>query len=84
MKIAVLCGGLSNERDVSLSTGSGVARALRERGHQVVLMDLYFGCEEPYTDPRELYERPQKDETYRVYGRGESPAEAEKRFPHGG
>ena len=67
MKIAVLCGGLSNERDVSLSTGSGVARALRERGHQVVLMDLYFGCEEPYADPRKLYERPQKDETYRVY-----------------
>lgn len=67
MKIAVLCGGISNERDVSLSTGSGVANALRERGHQVVLMDLYFGCEEPYSDPKELYERPQKNETYRVY-----------------
>lgn len=67
MKIAVLCGGISNERDVSLSTGSGVANALRERGHQVVLMDLYFGCEESYGDPKELYERPQKHETYRVY-----------------
>ncbi len=67
MKIAVLCGGISNERDVSLSTGSGVARALRERGHQVVLMDLYFGCEEPYSDPKELYERRQKNETYRIY-----------------
>lgn len=67
MKIAVLCGGISNERDVSLSTGSGVAKALRERGHNVVLMDLYFGCEETYTDPRELYDRPQKNETYRVY-----------------
>ena len=40
MNIAVLCGGISNERDVSLSTGSGVAKALRERGHNVVLMDL--------------------------------------------
>lgn len=67
MKIAVLCGGISNERDVSLSTGSGVAKALRERGHQVVLMDLYFGCEEPYSDPKELYERRQKNETYRIY-----------------
>ena len=43
MKIAVLCGGLSNERDVSISTGTGAARALREKGHQVVLMDLFLG-----------------------------------------
>lgn len=67
MKIAVVCGGISNERDVSLSTGSGVAKALRERGHQVVLMDLYFGCEDSYADPKELYDRPPKDENYRVY-----------------
>lgn len=67
MKIAVVCGGISNERDVSLSTGSGVAKALRERGHQVVLMDLYFGCEDSYDDPKELYDRPPKDENYRVY-----------------
>lgn len=67
MKIAVVCGGISNERDVSLSTGSGVAKALRERGHHVVLMDLYFGCEEQYANPKELYDRPPKDENYRVY-----------------
>lgn len=67
MNIAVLCGGISNERDVSLSTGSGVANALRERGHNVVLMDLYFGCEEVYTDPKELYTRPRDNTSYRVY-----------------
>lgn len=39
MKIAVLCGGRSSERDVSLSTGIQVARALRETGHGVVLVD---------------------------------------------
>lgn len=39
MKIAVLCGGRSSERDVSLSTGIQVARALRETGHDVVLVD---------------------------------------------
>lgn len=43
MMITVLCGGLSNERDVSISTGTGAARALRQRGHRVALADLYLG-----------------------------------------
>jgi len=43
MKIAVLCGGLSPERDVSLSSGRGIADALRKSGHKVVLLDLYLG-----------------------------------------
>lgn len=43
MKITVLCGGLSNERDVSLSSGTCIARALRERGHSVALIDLFLG-----------------------------------------
>ncbi|MCD7934374.1 MAG: D-alanine--D-alanine ligase [Oscillospiraceae bacterium] len=46
MNIVVLCGGLSNERDVSLSTGTGAARALLENGHRVALLDLYLGCPE--------------------------------------
>ena len=45
MKIAVLCGGLSNERDVSISSGTGIARSLRARGHQVALVDLFLGHE---------------------------------------
>ena len=60
MKIAVLCGGLSNERDVSVSTGTGAARALREKGHQVVLMDLYLGYDRPFSDPDEVFSA-QKD-----------------------
>ncbi len=55
MKIAVLCGGLSNERDVSISTGVGAARALRSAGHQVVLMDLYLGYDKPFSDPKEVF-----------------------------
>ncbi len=47
MKITVLCGGLSNERDVSLSSGTGIARALRQKGHAVVLVDLFLGYEGP-------------------------------------
>lgn len=35
-RVGVLMGGVSAERDVSLRTGEGVARALEERGHQVV------------------------------------------------
>lgn len=39
MKIVVLCGGVSPERDVSLSTGAQVAKALRMKGHSVALID---------------------------------------------
>ena len=43
MYIAVICGGLSAERDVSISSGTGAARALRARGHKVALVDLFLG-----------------------------------------
>jgi D-alanine-D-alanine ligase len=39
MKITVLAGGASAERDVSLDSGANVAKALRERGHDVQLVD---------------------------------------------
>ena len=45
MKILVLAGGLSPERNVSLSSGAMVCQALRNRGHQVALMDLFFGLD---------------------------------------
>ncbi len=45
MKIAVLCGGLSTERKISLSSGTRVCEALRNRGHQAVLVDLFLGVE---------------------------------------
>ena len=40
MKIVVLCGGLSPEREVSVSSGKMVAEALAHRGHEVALIDL--------------------------------------------
>lgn len=40
MTIAVLSGGSSFEREVSLSSGKRVADALRQRGHEVVNLDL--------------------------------------------
>ena len=39
-KIAVLCGGDSSERDVSIETGEAVAAALDQRGHSVRLVDV--------------------------------------------
>lgn len=41
MKIVVLAGGMSPERDVSLSSGALIATALMERGHFVALADVY-------------------------------------------
>ncbi len=43
MKIVVLAGGLSPERDVSLSSGALISNALIENGHDVMLLDLYIG-----------------------------------------
>ena len=45
MKIVVLAGGLSTERDVSFSSGSMVYKALKQNGHQVLLLDVYLGYE---------------------------------------
>ncbi len=38
-------GGLSPERNVSLSSGSLIAAALRRRGHSVLAVDLYLGVD---------------------------------------
>jgi len=43
MRIVVLAGGLSPERDVSLSSGSLIANALMDAGHSVLLVDAYEG-----------------------------------------
>jgi len=43
MRIAVLLGGTSAEREVSLASGLGIIRALRERGHEVRAIDTARG-----------------------------------------
>ena len=45
MNIVVLAGGISSERDVSLSSGATIYRALKEKGHKVILLDVYLGYE---------------------------------------
>ena len=67
MKIAVICGGLSSERDVSITSGANVAKALRQKGHKVILVDLFYGYTGgDYDDPAELFEREQEEFSYSV------------------
>jgi len=44
MNVVVLMGGTSAEREISLRTGSGIARALRTRGHDVTAIDAANGA----------------------------------------
>lgn len=55
MKIVVLAGGLSTERDVSLSTGCMVSEALRHKGHQVLLLDVFMGYGRAGDDLTEVF-----------------------------
>lgn len=55
MKIVVLCGGLSTERKISFSSGTQVCKALRAKGHQAVLVDLFNGLED---EPEDVQENP--------------------------
>ena len=54
MKIAVLAGGLSPERNVSLTSGSLIANALSSKGHRVALLDVYKNADT--TDIDALFE----------------------------
>ncbi len=59
LNIVVLCGGLSTERKISLSSGTKICGALRERGHRAVLVDLFLGLEDMdsgiIADPSKLF-----------------------------
>lgn len=57
MRIVVLAGGLSTERDVSISSGFLVADALRKNGHEVVLLDVFSGYEENICDIDALFKK---------------------------
>ncbi len=54
MKVVVLAGGISTERDVSLISGSMIYKALKKKGHQAIILDVYLG----YTgDTEGIFER---------------------------
>src|SRR5699024_4213556 len=41
LKIAVRYGGISKEREVSLSSGKGIMKALEANGHEVIGIDFH-------------------------------------------
>ena len=76
MKIVVLAGGISPERDVSLSSGTKIAQALRGSGHRCALVDMYLGLEDyPGLTGEELYAAP-LPERWRQVGRVEPDLDA--------
>ncbi|MBO4853972.1 MAG: D-alanine--D-alanine ligase [Oscillospiraceae bacterium] len=58
MKIVVLAGGISTERHVSLVSGTGICRALRELGHRAVLVDMFLGLEKYRGDLTDIFDAP--------------------------
>lgn len=54
MKVVVLAGGTSTERDVSLTSGSMIYKALKKNGHKPILLDVYLGYE---GDTEEIFEK---------------------------
>ncbi len=56
MNIVVLCGGLSMERNVSITSGTLICKSLRSLGHRAVLVDMYFGLEEIDVPMEEIFD----------------------------
>ena len=55
MKIAVLAGGISTERNVSLVSGKKISNALRQKGHHVALIDSFLGMDQIPEDLTTLF-----------------------------
>jgi D-alanine-D-alanine ligase len=66
LKIALLCGGVSPEREISLASGKNVAHALRSRGYTVVVVDPAYGADQP--DEAEIFSFSIKNEPVRKNG----------------
>jgi len=54
MRIAVLTGGTSSEREVALASGLEIVAALRSRGHEVSTVDLAAGYVPPEHEAAQL------------------------------
>lgn len=55
MNVVVLAGGISTERDVSLSSGTMIYRALKKNGHHVIILDVYLGYQKE--DWKQIFEK---------------------------
>ena len=79
MNIIVLAGGLSPERNVSLSSGSLISSALRRKGHKILSVDVYEGIadERIPKDPLDLFTT-DDDKTFSVGNSAPTPLELEE------
>ena len=68
MNIVVLAGGLSPERNVSLSSGSLISSALRRKGHKVLMLDVYEGINDENLNSEPLSLFTSKDEASLLVG----------------
>ena len=55
MKIIVLAGGLSTERDVSLTSSAGICKTLIEKGHDAFLLDVFMGLPDAPENLEEVF-----------------------------
>ncbi len=60
MNIVVLAGGLSNERNLSLKSGYVVSGVLKEKGHNVILLDAFMGYGEKEVIIDNAFKNPDK------------------------
>ncbi len=65
MNIVVLAGGISPERDVSLTSAALVSNALTKSGHKVCLLDVYEGLPKGKMPSMELFSA-EGNYTYKV------------------
>lgn len=67
MDIVVLAGGLSYERDVSLSSGAQIADALEKKGHRALLLDVYSGTKaEEFSEAYDFQKNSEQRRNYTV------------------
>lgn len=57
VKIVVLAGGISTEREVSLVSGKGICQALRKKGHEAVLLDMFYGYDDKGAGLSDVFEK---------------------------
>ncbi len=60
LNIVVLTGGLSSYRNLSINTGYSITNALREKGHNVILLDTYMGYDEEEIKIDDAFSDPDK------------------------
>ena len=72
MKVAVLMGGRSSEREISLRSGQGMAQALRNLGHDVTSVDAADGSTLPAG--KEEAAAPKRDAVLKLAALGDAPA----------